>query len=246
MTRPAHLFVEHLLFPLVLMLPIAAGAQALPADCPAPTRDSSGAGPFDYRHDRRMLHVVERRHFTTKVELLVSGESTSKPGPDLDYTLGKFPNHHRALVSLTRLGQKLKTTQVPDMRYSIECYFQRALSLWPNDTMTRLLFAQYLMAQQRSADVGSQLDLTARYAGDDPIVHYNIGVVALEVKDYARALRHAHIAYRNGWTRPELRDRLKQQGHWVEPQEAAASAPTAAASAPLAAPPASAPASAPQ
>ena len=185
-----------------------------------------GAGPFDYRNQRGELGVVERRHFTPKVETLQSGEAASKPGPDIGYTLRKFPNHHRALVSMSKLGQQLKTDDVADMRYSITCYFERAIRFRPDDTVARLIFAQYLGATGRTQEASSQLDFTATFAKDKPLTHYNIGLVALELKDYERALKHAHLAYGLGITTPQLREALSKAGKWTEP--AAAPAPEAA------------------
>jgi len=186
----------------------------------------------DYRSQRSGLAVVERRHFTAKVERLVSGESTSTPGPDLDYTLNKFPNHHRALLAVSRLGQKLGVAQVPDMPVSVDCYFLRAIQFQPTDTVARMLYAQHLGQTRRPEEASKQLDLTAKYADDNPLTHYNIAWVALELKDYDRALKHAHIAYGAGIDRPELRDLLVRAGKWTEPAApATTSAPSPATSA---------------
>lgn len=45
-----------------------------------------GYGPLDYNdpNDRKGLSVVERRHFTSKVENLIGGESTSSILADLN------------------------------------------------------------------------------------------------------------------------------------------------------------------
>jgi hypothetical protein len=60
-------------------------------------------GPFDYtnaRHYREKLPIVERAHFNRDVESLRRGQTAVRPGPDLHYVLGTFPNHHRALYSM--------------------------------------------------------------------------------------------------------------------------------------------------
>ena len=93
-------------------------------------------GPYDYRTDRDKLPIVEGAHFTPEVEALVRGR-TGLVGGDIDYTLRAFPNHHRALVSMMKLGERMKAPQVPGAHYSVECYFDRALRFKPNDTACR-------------------------------------------------------------------------------------------------------------
>lgn len=229
--------------PMSMLLGSAPAQAQGSAACPMPQQTQVGSWIKDYRVSRDALPTVERRHFTSRVELLISGESTSQPGPDIGYTLNKFPNHHRALNALSRLGERLQTLHVRDMHYSIDCYFQRAVGFQPDDTVARLLYAQHLGKQGRKPEAGTQLVLAARAAGDNPLTHFNIGLIAAELQDYPRALEHAHIAYGLDFPRPELRDLLKRQGQWVDPPSAAASAaaPGASGSAPAAPDPASAP-----
>ncbi len=189
---------------------------------------NDGAGPYDYRTERRALPVVERRHFTPRVEALMSGESTTNPGPDLRYTLNKFPNHHRALMSLIRLGEKLNAERDPEMPQSIPCYFERALAFRPDDTLVRLIYATYLGKRQRVDQALQQLALAQKDAGDNGITHYNLGLVYSDLKRYDEALASAHRAMALGVERGELRDRLQKAGKWSEPAvaaQAAASAP---------------------
>jgi len=90
-------------------------------------------GPFDYTNpsDReKKLPIVEKFHFTPSVETLVHGNS-STVAKDLDYTLRAFPNHHRALYAMLRY--QLKNKGPAGARYTIECYFDRALRLAPKD-----------------------------------------------------------------------------------------------------------------
>jgi hypothetical protein len=210
---------------LTLSAPVAVGQNA--SLCPMPAKREGGMTRVDYRAKFGSMISMERRHFTPRVEMLLGGESTSKPGPDIAYTLSRVPNHHRALVSLNRLGQRLKTDRVPDMDYSIDCYFQRAVGFEPDDTVARLLYVQYLSQRGRADAASAQLKVTAQYAADNPMTHFNIGLLAAEVKDYTTALQHAHIAYGMNYPRPELRDLLKREGQWVEPPPQPASAPEA-------------------
>ena len=175
-------------------------------------------GPFDYRNQKNYLGVVEQHHFTPQVEALVGGSSSVHVGEDLDYTLRAFPNHHRALLSLTRLGEKTHSSQPIGLPYSVECYFERALRFRPKDTTVRMIYASYLYKDQRGAQAKQQLDLAAAVAGDNPFTHYNLGLLYLEQENYPLALAHAHKAYALGFTQPALREQLQLRGKWKEPR----------------------------
>ncbi len=177
-------------------------------------------GPFDYRVERGdTLHVVERFHFTPQVEALLSG-ATGKVGGDLDYTLRAFPNHHRALLSVMKLAEKTKSPRDPAMNYPFECYFERAIRFQRDDPIPRMLYATYLGKQGRLADAKRQLADADRMAEDNPFTYYNIGMVYADLKLFDEALVEAHKAYKMGFPRPGLRDRLKAAGKWQEPTKA--------------------------
>jgi tetratricopeptide (TPR) repeat protein len=195
-------------------------------------------GPFDYRKVRgEQLQLVEGAHFTPPVESLIHGATATHPGQDIDYTLRAFPNHHRALLAVSRLAERDKTTRPQGMNYSVDCYFERALRFKPDDLVARMLFVGYLTRGNRIDEAKQQLAYVAANAGDNPFTYYNVGLLYLDMKDYDDALSNAHKAYAMGFNRPELRDRLQAVGKWTEPPPApadAASAPAAAAaSAPL-------------
>jgi hypothetical protein len=204
--------------------PLAAAAQSSQSECPAPSHEF---GLLDYRTQKGALAAIERVHFTRRVETLVGGATGARPASDIAYILHRSPNHHRALVSLSKLSQRLTTDQVKDMRYSVTCYFDRAVRYQPEDTVSRLLFAQHLGATGRPELGRQHLAISANYAKDNPLTHYNIGLVAVELKDYARALEHAHIAYAMGVGTTGLRRQLESAGHWAD-LPAKQSIPTAA------------------
>ncbi|MDT8997927.1 tetratricopeptide repeat protein [Paucibacter sp. APW11] len=206
------------------LLPSAAQAQVSPELC-GPVYVQGDFGPYDYRYDKDKLGVVERAHFTSEVELLVRGHSTALVGTDLNYTLAKFPNHHRALLSMLNLGKKLKSDQVPGAAHPVECYFERALRFKRNDTVARMLYVQYLIGRSRLAEAQEQVDEAARHAAGNALTHYNIGLSYFELKAYDKALTHAHEALKIGYTNQGLVERLKSVGQWREPE---ADKPTAA------------------
>ncbi len=187
-------------------------------------------GPFDYRVERgNALFLVESTHFLPYIEAVVRGHTSTTPGPDIDYTLRAFPNHHRALISMVRLGEKEKTTKPIGSRYSIDCWFERALRFRPDDTTVRMIFASYLSDTHRASAAEDQLEQAAILAKENPFTQYNIGLVYFDMKLYDKALFQAHRALALGFERTQLRDMLEKAGKWqppaVEPPGASISAP---------------------
>lgn len=193
----------------------------------------SDNGPHDYRvvRDKR-LHIVEQYHFTPSVETLTRGSSSAEIGGDLNFTLRAFPNHHRALLAMVRLTERLRNDQPPGSHYTVECWLDRAVRFAPDDTVARMIYANFLHKRGRTDDALVQMDRVAAIAGDSAFTHYNAGLILVEMKQYERALAHAHKAYALGFQRPDLRDKLQSLGQWKEPSEvrpiAAASAAEAA------------------
>ena len=123
-------------------------------------------GPFDYRKVKGPeLAIVEGEHFTPAIEALVRGKSGTI-GADIAYTLRAFPNHHRALVAMQRLGDRLKRTQPPGANWEVECYFVRAVRFVPDDAVARLLYASYLGKQNRRDEAQRQLAQVETLAGE--------------------------------------------------------------------------------
>lgn len=173
-------------------------------------------GPYDYRTDRHKLSIVENFHFTPAVEALISGKSGSI-GSDIDYTLRAFPNHHRALIAMMRYGERLKTPKPPRANYSIDCYFDRALRFQPDDHIVRMILAGHLAKTGREPAAVKQLEIATEAAQDNPLSHYNIGLVYFDMKHYDKALVQAHKALELGMPRLELKNQLAAVGRWVEP-----------------------------
>jgi tetratricopeptide (TPR) repeat protein len=186
-------------------------------------------GPYDYRTDKDKLGIVEKNHFDAGVENLSRGISAYLGG-DIDYTLRAFPNHHRALAAMTRLSEKLKTEQPPQARYTVTCYYERAVRFRPDDGTVRMLYAVYLAKRGKAAEAVQHLKVAEEVVGENANLHYNMGLAYLDLKDYDRALAHAHRAYALGFPLPGLRNRLQRAGKWREPRgSGAAGAPAASA-----------------
>ncbi len=208
---------------LAVSMLLAAGpalAQTGAAACGSLQNGSNG--PFDYRVDRGdKLKIVEDFHFTPQVEALVSGQSSVISG-DLDYTLRAFPNHHRALIAMSRLGLRYKSLTAPQAPRSVECYFDRALRFRPDDTVARMLYATYLRDIKRLPDALKQVDQAIEIGKDNAFTQYNAGLVLADMGEFDRALKQAHKALAMGFTRPELKSKLQAAGKWIDPPEGAA------------------------
>ena len=192
-------------------------------------------GPFDYRTERNgKLQIVEHYHFAPQVEALISGQS-SYIGDDLHYVLMTSPNHHRALLAMMRLAERNKTDQAPNMKYTVDCYFDRAMRFQPDDTVVREMYADYLVRHGRTDDARKELQAATHYAADNAISHYNIGLIYFELKDYDNALVQAQAAVQLGFGRPELKQKLQAVGKWQDPPPAGAAAPASGTAAPAAA-----------
>lgn len=197
---------------------------ALAQDIGMPTPELCGPiyntghyGPYDYRTDKGKLAIVEKFHFAPEVENLIRGQSSVFVGDDLNYVLKAAPNHHRALVSIMRFGERTKSPQPPYLAYSIECFLERAVRFKPDDTVARALFAEYLGKTGRKAEAARQLDAAIHYAPDDGFANYNFGLVFFELRAYDRALQQAHKARKLGFERPQLEAMLKREGKWQDP-----------------------------
>lgn len=219
--RSRFLLSGSLLF-LALSAPMPSAAQRTTSGCPDLGK------PFgDYLIDKDKVALSERFHFTPEVESLVRGKSSEKIGADIDFMLSNYPNHHRALVAMMRLGERLKSPQPPGARTSIECYFILALNFRRNDPVARMLYATFLAKNNRLPEAAAQLETVRRAVPDDPLAQYNIGLIYLDMKNYGKAREQAYRAEELGVTRTDLRDRLQSAGQWKDPEPAspASSAP---------------------
>lgn len=188
-----------------------------------------GFGPFDYRPERDpptqgtgdhtvKLGLVEGAHFTTEVELLIRARrSNGDPGGDIDYTLRAFPNHHRALLSVMRYGEKKASQKPAGLTVTVECYFERATRFAADDPIVRMIYSSYLAKNKRQPEALAQLEYATRLAAESGFTHYNIGLFYFEMKVYDKAVARAHRALELGFERTELADLLKTAGKWQDP-----------------------------
>jgi len=182
-------------------------------------------GPIDFRKSGKAVReMVEKVHFTPGIETMTRPGTTMlhDMAADVAYTLEVFPNHHRALLTMQRLSERHKVDPAPGGRLIVECWYKRAAQYTPDDTVVRALYAQYLGKLGRKAEAAGQLRQAAEHAKDNPLSHYNIGLVAFEIGDPDLALKQAHRALELGFTQTGLADRLRQANRWADPVAAAA------------------------
>lgn len=204
---------------LILLLAFLALAvpNAFSQPCgPAPAVNSDGIGPYNYTDPawRDLLkNNVERNHFNQDVETLRRGIS-GPLGGEIDYVLNKFPNHHRALHAMMRLGEKERTARPRGARASVECYLYRAVTFAPEDAVSKLLYGIHLQKLGRREAALEQLTTANERRPDDPNIHYNLGLLYFDAKNYAKAGEHAKRAYALGFPLEGLKNKLKSVGAW--------------------------------
>lgn len=174
-------------------------------------------GPYDYRIGHYRIKQIEGNHLSPEVVNLGRGGQTGSVGADLDFVLRYIPNHHVALFSMRRLGEKEKRSTPTGAKYSVECYFKRALMFRGDDGVVRTIYASYLYKAGNKTEALNQLNQAIQLGEDSPNANYNIGLIYFDLKEYDKALSFAHRAYGSGFPLPGLRDKLKKAGKWREP-----------------------------
>lgn len=190
-----------------------------------PGTSSAQYGPFDYRTDKSKLPIVERFHFTPDVENLKRGLSGDIEG-DLAYTLGRFPNHHRALYAMERFLERRKVEKTRSSVWSANCWYDRAVRWRTDDGVVRVLYGNFLAKRGKREEALLQLEKAGELVGGSVTLNYNLGLAYVEIKEYDKALQYAHVAYGLGFPLPGLRNRLERAGKWKpQPPEPAVTTP---------------------
>lgn len=172
-------------------------------------------GDYTDAGDRKNLALVETFHFTADVDNLRRGISGTL-ADDIGYTLEHFPNHHRALAAMARLGMREKAAKPAGARYTVDCYFERALRFKPSDAQVRTIYGGYLLATNRADAALEQMQKASRLDPSNATAHYNLGLLFVKRKDFAQAREHAHEAYRLGFPLPGLKKQLADAGQWQD------------------------------
>lgn len=217
--------------PLLAVL-LVAGASGARADCPAYVHGGVG-GDYNNPDDRQGLAVVEKFHFTPAVEKLQHGLSGTLGG-DIGYTLEHFPNHPAALAAMARLSLRDKTPRPDGAKYTLACFFERALGYQPRDAKVRVIYGAYLLAKNELDGALRQWQEASRLEPDNVTTLYNLGLLYVKKKDYAQARLYAGQAYERGFPLPGLKNKLIAAGQWDQARDQAK--PAAPQAVPLRAP----------
>ena len=190
---------------------------SLPLECGE--LEEGNYGPFDYTnydHYTEHLAIVNSGHFNRDVETLTKGLSTDFIYGDLDYTLRAFPNHHRALVALTKFEYVVEDAEMQIENYGlpVECYFKRAIVFTPRDGVVRLIYATYLHRKGTYETALAQYNRALEMMPNSPEVHYNLGLYYYDTSNYALSVKHGRKAYELGYPLPGLKDKLIRKGVW--------------------------------
>jgi hypothetical protein len=205
------------IFSIITLCAVPGFAATTAGEACAPYVKGHPGGDYTNAGDREGLQVVEQFHFTPAVEGLVRGAS-GPLGADLSYTLEHFPNHHRALAALTKLALREKNRKPHGARYTVDCFYDRALRYTPKDARVRSLYGSYLLALGQADAALEQLEQASALEPENPTAHYNLGLLYLRKKDYDKARASAWKAYGMGFPMDGLKKKLIAAGQWREEQ----------------------------
>ena len=175
--------------------------------------DPRNYGPFDYITDREMLFRVDDNHFSPQVEQLLAGDTTRHPMGDVNYTLVRFPNHHRALYTAIRFSLGESSFDGLD-RFPAECFLQRANNFSPNDPVPFMLYGLYLHRLGELDEALEKYQKAEELTPGDANLLYNLGLIHFDLGNFTQAKQYAEKAYSLGIELPGLRRKLQEEGYW--------------------------------
>jgi hypothetical protein len=193
--------------------------------------DYGGIGPWDYYHPSSRVPTgedpmgrikrVENVHFQRQWEYVSPRVGSYKIANEVIYTLLVFPNHPRALWTLSRL-EKLRgplknyasNPRVPKM--TVECFFDRALRFRPNQSPIWMIYGMHLHSRGRLADAREAYQTAKRLGEDSTQFHYNFGLLLVDTKELDLAEDSARVAYSRGYQQSGLKDQLAKLGRKID------------------------------
>lgn len=181
-------------------------------------------GPFDYRQGRTTLRqnlsIVEEYHFRPEMQReAMRGEGSWF---QMDYTLRAFPNHAPALFLIGIMEQKItnyKTEYLKKLQrrndYSpAGCYFERAIRFAPDDPNVYNAYGRFLALSKFYDKAIEAFKTAVKLAPKVASAHYNLGLAYYAAGKFDESAKAARKAYSLGYKKPQLRTRLKRNGHW--------------------------------
>lgn len=205
------------------LLAFGAAAQAVSkrasakSTCPALLDNASKINDYRLRGSSDFLRFsIEdnwANHTGPAIERIRAREFSQPVIADLDFTLRRWPNHPLALGALVDYvvgGGKFYGFP------HAQCYFVHAQRWYPDDPTVFMLEGRYYWKIGEIDE--ARLAYLDALALDASLVevHYNLGLVYLELKQMPMALEHAKRAYAGGYPLPGLRRKLVEAGVWEE------------------------------
>lgn len=189
------------------------------APCPFREQDD---GPYDYLVSSPLYQKKRKQllrfHLTPNVLNHIKGKSTIDLSVDLDFAIRVFPNHHIALLSLSRykikLDKKILKKGSSEPPAPVECYFQRAINFTPKDIAVFSIYAYFLKKMGRFEDAEKQYKKALELSPKNTKVAYSYSLLLIDLKKYNEALEYAKKAYQNNRTPKALKEKLKRLGIW--------------------------------
>jgi tetratricopeptide (TPR) repeat protein len=203
---------------LMVVAPAAAQTPRAYAFCGQPFEANAFGRPIDYNDpaESERHTIVERYHFSREVESLTRGLTAESPVGDLAYVLRQIPNHYRALAAMSTF--QLKNGYRPDYEpngiYTADCYFRRALTFTSDDPVLHFVYGIHL---HRAGDLEMALaeyEIAEKLGPPNAELHYNMGLLYVDLKRYDAAREHAQKAYELGYPLGGLKARLHRLGEW--------------------------------
>lgn len=180
------------------------------------------SGPYDYTRisqHQKNLKTVEKHHFSSDVENLIEGQTTSNPLGDIDFVLMVWPNHHRALNTAIRARLRNKDTFRSTRYTPAECYLQRAMNFSRSDGVVRMLYG-ILLHQMKDFENALKIYNDAETLEPENLqLKYNIGLVLVDLKRFDEAVIYAEQVYDAQLPLPGLKRKLKEQGYWQDSEQ---------------------------
>jgi tetratricopeptide (TPR) repeat protein len=170
------------------------------------------------------IHV---HHYCAGIAYLQRAKFTSDPSQlpfllqsaqtEAGYTFERIPTtsplYSTIAVTLSQIMKMRKQNEKADE------YLDRALAAQPHDA---LAYVGKALLQRDMKKLEAARDTLLR--GDEAVegrsveIHYNLGLILLELGELDRAYEYASKAYAAGYPLPGLKERLKKAGAWKEPQ----------------------------
>jgi tetratricopeptide (TPR) repeat protein len=191
--------------------------RAINTKCPMPV------APRDYRDNSykaiEFKKKVEGAHFTDIVKRGISGVGGSLEA-EFNYVLHMYPNHPQALLLMAnnqmKVGYSPIQSQLRKGRYwpEKECYFKIAVTSLPPDPAVFHVIAIFYHQQNKLDIAKRNYDKALALAEQNPEIHYNAGLLYLDLGNASEALKHAKKAYASGYPLQGLKNRLIAQKVW--------------------------------